>query len=283
MEAFGGKLEKINLQKFLFLTCEKQKDPDYEFIPYLYGCFSHTAKADLTTMVQKGYLEEDDTSYSKKEKQNYLPLLDDEDKSLVKQTYLLYNRMDSAKLMKHTYINFPYYAINSTVAKRLLNGDQLEKVNKSRPKFSNKTLYTIGYEGFSLEAYLNKLIQHDVKVLVDVRNNPLSRKFGFSKSQLQRYCEGLNIEYIHFPDVGIKAEHRQELNSQADYDRLFDSYKKTILKKTLNTQETILHLLKEHRRIALTCFEADICQCHRIHLAEAIVQLPDWNYELNHI
>jgi hypothetical protein len=30
----------------------------------------------------------------------------------------------------------------------------------------------------------------------------------------------------------------------------------------------------------LTCFEANICQCHRKHLAEAIIQLPQWKYEL---
>ena len=283
LQVFGGKLEKINLQKFLFLVCKKQKDPDYEFIPYFYGCYSHSAKADLNTMVQKGLLSEDTNSYSKKDKKNYLSLLDDEDKKLVTQTYLLYSKMDSDRLMKHTYINFPYYAINSTVTERLLNKEQLEKVNESRPKFLNTVLYTIGYEGISLEGYLNKLIQHDIKVLIDVRNNPLSQKFGFSKSQLQHYCEGLTIKYIHLPDVGIQAEYRQELNNQADYDKLFDSYKKTTLKKTQNTQEKILFILKEHHRIALTCFEANICQCHRKHLAEAIVKLPDWSYDLKHI
>jgi len=53
------------------------------------------------------------------------------------------------------------------------------------------TLFTIGYEGISLEEYFNRLIKNDVKVLVDVRNNPLSMKFGFSKTQLKRFCEKL--------------------------------------------------------------------------------------------
>ena len=283
LQVFGGKLDKINLQKLLFLVCNKQKEPEYEFIPYLYGCYSHSAKADLNTMVQKGYLTDDESSYSKKDKKNYLSLLDAEDKKLINQAFVLYNKMNSNKLIKHTYINFPYYAINSTVAKSVLNAEQLEKVNTARHSSNKTILYTIGYEGISLEAYLNKLIQYDVKVLVDVRNNPLSQKFGFSKSQLQRYCEGLNIQYVHFSDVGIQSEYRQELNTQSDYEKLFDSYKKKTLTKTLNTQESILHLLQEKQRIALTCFEANICQCHRKHLAEAILKLPGWNYELKHI
>ncbi|UEG49301.1 DUF488 domain-containing protein [Ferruginibacter lapsinanis] len=283
LQVFGGRLDKINLQKLLFLVCNKQKAPAYDFIPYLYGCYSHSAKADLFAMVKRDFLSEDETGYSKKDNKNYLALLNEDDKQLVNQAYSLYNKMNSDGLMKHTYINYPYYAINSTVAERLLTKEQLHKINTVRSTLTNTTLYTIGYEGISLEAYLNKLIQNDIRVLVDVRNNPMSQKFGFSKSQLIRYCEGLNIEYIHFADVGIQSEYRQELKVQSDYDTLFNNYKKKTLPHTVSTQETILTLLQEKQRIALTCFEANICQCHRKHLAEAITQLPNWHYELKHI
>ena len=283
LQVFGGRLEKINLQKLLFIVCKKQKEPEYDFIPYMYGCYSHSAKADLFAMVKKDYLTEDDTSYSKKDSKNYLALLNDEDRKLVNQTYILYNKMDSEGLMKHTYTNFPYYAINSTTAKRLLDKEQLDKVDNFRPSLIETTLYTIGYEGISLEAYLNKLIKHDIRALVDVRNNPMSQKFGFSKNQLIRYCESLNIEYIHFADVGVQSEYRQELKEQSDYDNLFENYKRITIPTTITTQEKILVLLKGKKRIALTCFEANICQCHRKPLAEAITQLPKWNYELKHI
>ncbi len=283
LQVFEGRLEKIKLQKLLFLVCQKQKEPEYDFIPYLYGCYSHSAKADLFTMVKKDFLTEDETSYSKKDQLNYLALLDEEDKMLVNQAYVLYNKMDGDALMKHTYTNFPYYAINSIIAERLLDSDQLIRINTFRPALAATTLYTIGYQGISLEAYLNKLIKHDIKVLVDVRNNALSQKFGFSKSQLIRYCEGLHIEYIHFGEVGIESEYRQELKSQTDYDNLFNTYKAKTLPKSVATQQKILKLLIEKKRIALTCFEANICQCHRKHLAEAIINLPEWNYELKHI
>lgn len=283
LQIFGGRLEKINLQKLLFLVCQKQKKPEYNFIPYLYGCYSHSAKADLHTMVQKGLLTEDNSGYSKIDCKNYLALLDKEDIKLINQAHVLYSKMDGDCLIKYTYTNFPYYAIKSTIAEKFLTKEQLDKVNTYRTTFTNTTLYTIGYEGISLEAYLNKLVKNDIKLLVDVRNNPMSQKFGFSKSQLIRYCEGLNIEYIHFADVGIESQYRQELKEQTDYDNLFDNYKKSTLPKSILTQKKILALLKEKSRIALTCFEANICQCHRKHLAEAITKLPEWNYELKHI
>ena len=55
------------------------------------------------------------------------------------------------------------------------------------------------------------------------------------------------------------------------------------LTKTQATQQQILSLLIQHKRIALTCFEANICQCHRKHLAEAITSLPNFNYVVKHI
>jgi uncharacterized protein (DUF488 family) len=108
-------------------------------------------------------------------------------------------------------------------------------------------------------------------------------KYGFGKSLLKRFCENSGIQYVHFPEVGIQSEQRQELNTQADYNRLFADYKITCLTKTQAAQNAILNLLKKHQRIALTCFEANICQCHRKHLAEAITQLPGFVYELKHI
>lgn len=283
LQVFGGRLMKINLQKLLFLVTDRQAKPEYEFIPYRFGSYSYSANADLTTMVKQGLLKEDETNFTKIGNKNYLSLLNDADKRIVNQIFILFRNHDTDALMKHNYINYPFYAINSETAPRLLTKLQLKKVNDSRPVDDRTILFTIGYEGISLEAYLNKLLKNDVKVLVDVRNNPLSQKYGFSKSRLQRYCNSLNIEYIHFAEVGIQSEFRRELKNQANYDMLFNSYREKTLSKTLTTQERIFTLLIEKQRIALTCFEANICQCHRKHLAEAITRLPGWDYELKHI
>lgn len=283
LELFGGELEKIRLQKLLFLFTQKQVKPEYEFVPYKYGCYSYSANADLATMASKKFLFETDNSFIKNDKVDYLKLLKTEDRVILRNVKTLYGNMNSDALMRHTYTNFPYWAINSVKADSILTPAELDNVKKQMSHLNKTILFTIGYEGSSLEGYLNRLIKNNVKVLIDVRNNPLSMKFGFSKGLLKRYCENLNISYVHIPEVGIMSDQRQELNTQADYDALFKTYRRINLPDTVRFQEHILGLLKQHQRVALTCFEADICQCHRKPLAEAIENLPGFDYEIKHI
>lgn len=283
MQLFDGQIDKISLQKLLFLFTQRQPKAEYDFIPYRYGCYSYSANADLTAMVKKGMLLETTTHFTSTESIDYLKAIKESDKKIMIEIKAHYGKMNANALMKHTYLNFPYWAINSVKANDILTSEQLDKINTSRPKIKDTILFTIGYEGISLEAYLNRLIKNDVKVLVDVRNNPLSMKYGFSKSLLKRFCNSLGVEYMHFPEVGIQSEQRQELNTQSDYDKLFEVYRQNNLTKTISSQEKILDLLKEHKRIALTCFEANICQCHRKHLAESIENLPDFKYAVKHI
>lgn len=283
LQIFEGQLDKIRLQKLLFLFTKRQEKAEYDFIPYKFGCYSYSANADLTTMVNKGMLSETETHFKSSETTDYLKILKENDRKQLHEVKALYGKMNANALMKHTYINFPYWATKSIKAQSILSEEELEKVTKCQPGSNETVLFTIGYEGISLEEYLNRLLKNDVKVLVDVRNNPLSMKYGFSKSQLKRYCESLGIQYMHFPEVGIQSEHRQELNTQSDYDNLFAVYRKNNLTKTKNSQNEIFKLLKQYNRIALTCFEANICQCHRKHLAEAIEKLPNFNYEVKHI
>ena len=283
LQLFAGQLDKIRLQKLLFLFTNKQGKAEYDFIPYNFGCYSYSANADMTAMVTRGFLNEDEKTFEKKDKTDYLKQLKPADLKLLQEVKTNYGKMSANALIKHTYINFPFYAIKSEVAENILSKDDLEKVTKAKPKGNKTVLFTIGYEGISLEEYLVRLLKNDVKVLVDVRNNPLSMKYGFSKSQLKKYCGSLGIDYVHIPEVGIQGDQRQELNTQSDYDKLFAVYRKNNLTQTTTQQQQILNLLKQHKRIALTCFEANICQCHRKHLAEAIEHLPGFDYEVKHI
>lgn len=283
LQAFEGQLPKISLQKLLFLFSTRQTKTDYDFVPYKYGCYSFSANADLVAMVRHGQLLEDQSSFTKIDPVDYVKKLNETDKKILIEIKNTYGKMTTNSLMKLTYLNYQYYAINSIKAKEILNDEQYEKVLNAKPVNKEIILYTIGYEGISLEEYLNRLIKNDVKVLVDVRSNALSMKFGFSKTQLKTFCGSLNIEYIHIPEVGIQSELRQELKTQMDYDNLFDIYKRQNLKKTTIHQQKIINLLKDKKRIALTCFEANICQCHRRHLAEAILNHPEWSFVLKHI
>jgi uncharacterized protein (DUF488 family) len=283
LQLFEGKLEKIRLQKLLFLYSQQQLKPEYEFIPYRFGCFSYSANADMTAMVKRQMLQEDEKHFIKSDTIDYLKLLKVEDAALLQKVKENYGTLNANALMKLTYIEYPFYATRSEVAVNILNKTEMKEVVASLPVINDTILFTIGYEGISLENYLVRLLKNDVKILVDVRRNPLSMKYGFNKNQLIKYCGSIGIDYIHLPDVGIHSVDRQKLDTQADYDVLFEQYRKTGLKETQATQQVILDLLKKNKRIALTCFEANICQCHRKHLSEAITLLPGWQFTLKHI
>ena len=219
----------------------------------------------------------------KKDLNKYYPTLKKKDQ--LRLNYLKSNFSDYSPedLIKYTYRKYPYYAIKSTIAEALLTEEELKQVHLQLPDSKLKALYTIGYEGISQENYLNRLIQNDIKVLCDVRRNPLSMKYGFSKNKLRKACEGLGIEYVHIPEVGIVRSKRKELNTQKDYDILFEDYNNTLSEsKPTEGVEKIKTLLFANDRIAITCFEADIHQCHRKHLAINMLKNSS-EFELIHI
>jgi len=47
--------------------------------------------------------------------------------------------------------------------------------------------YTIGYQSKSIDDLISQLKSHDISTLVDVREIPISRKKGFSKTVFSEY------------------------------------------------------------------------------------------------
>ena len=133
-------------------------------------------------------------------------------------------------------------------------------------------MVTIGYEGKTLEGYLNQLLADGVTLLCDVRRNPISRKYGFSKGTLSDACDGVGVRYEHLPELGIASEQRQDLKTQADYEALFAAYERWDLPKQKAVVERIAGWIREGHRVALTCFEALPEQCHRHCVAEAVAE-----------
>lgn len=283
LQVFDNQLDKISLQKLLFLLTRVQEKKSYHFVPYKFGCFSFQANADLSTLAKYELVEPSMKYWKKTDNKDYIEELNTKDKAALRFIKNQYGNLNKDELIALTYRQYPFFAINSTIASSVLNNEELNKVKNQKPSKNTTVLFTIGYEGISLEQYINKLIVNDIKVLCDVRKNSYSMKYGFSKSQLKKACEGVGIEYVHIPEVGIESDKREELNSQSDYDKLFDYYKSDVLVRETTKQLEIFSILKSKKRIALTCFEANINHCHRKHLAESISSLNGFTYELKHI
>ena len=108
-------------------------------------------------------------------------------------------------------------------------------------------------------------------------------KYGFSKAILQKACEGVGIKYIHIPALGIESENRKALNTQEDYDRLFEAYEQTSLKQNWDALLYVRSVLDKEKRVCLTCFEKDPRQCHRTRVAKALMGLSNAAYDFQEI
>jgi uncharacterized protein (DUF488 family) len=127
-------------------------------------------------------------------------------------------------------------------------------------KLSKPTVYTVGYEGRTVEQFLSTLRNAGVTRVIDVRELPLSRKKGFSKSPMKAALEAQGIEYIHLRDAG--NPYRDKRN---DIKLCLALYR-----KHLNETPEVIELLKEHlegQTVALLCVESEPQHCHRSILA----------------
>lgn len=273
LRSLGGSLGPLDFQKLLFLYCrEVEPSPSYEFIPYKFGAFSFTSYADRRKLIERGYLENDERTWK------LTPLGKSTADSAIQASpklapfALRHREMRGDALVAETYRRYPYYATRSEIAERVLQGDTvaLEKIEAARFPSRPAGISTLGYEGRSLESYLNRLLEGSVTLLCDVRRNPLSRKYGFSKTTLAKGCEGVGIRYQHLPELGIASDERKGLDTQADYDALFERYERESLPKQTGALARIHAWVDEGERVALTCFERLPSQCHRHCVAEAL-------------
>ena len=196
----------MDFQRLLFLSQQETECPYYDFVPYHYGCYSFQAQSDIELLESRGWLQTVGNEIQLLEKSATSMACDE----LARASHFAKKHKDyrGIKLVRYVYGHYPHYAIHSKMAKNILDNHSYEAVIQTGKKLKSnaKELFTIGYEGLSFEKYINQLICHDVRLLCDVRNNPLSRKFGFSKGMLSHLLPKLGIEYIHIPELGIVSE-----------------------------------------------------------------------------
>lgn len=257
-----------DLQKLVFLYLKRIKCDYYSFIPYKYGAYSFQLAQDVEVLEDSGYLS---TAYQK------ISAKLNSSESYKVDTQAI-DTLRGGALIRKAYDEYPYYAINSKIAKKFMSQHSLQKIQNVRNelKREEQVFYTIGYEGKTVEDFFNILIRKDVTVLCDVRKNPISRKFGFSKNKLKHIAEAIGIKYIHIPELGIESEKRKDLQTSIDYDNLFTYYKKTLLTRQDELKQ-VYNIFITNNRIALMCYEQDSRFCHRKQIVNYIVE----HYKVN--
>lgn len=249
-----------DLQKLIFLHTTSGYSSYYDFIPYKYGPYSFQLAEDITILRKNGFLVRKDAHIYAHDSQ-------------VNENIVNIDIKRGDSLIKKVYRNYPYYAINSEIVDRLFSSPELEEIKNGKNKLKQTTqmLFTIGYEGKTIESFINQLIKNDIRVLCDVRKNPISRKFGFSKNKIQHILNTIGIEYVHIPELGIESQKRSSLESISDYKQLFQEYRLSLSQRK-DYLDYVYFLLSNNVRIALMCYEKDPQMCHR-HVIKDYIKL----------
>ncbi len=143
-------------------------------------------------------------------------------------------------------------------------------------------LYTIGYEGLNEKSFLAWLNRYNISIVADVRQIPLSRKKGFSKTALNKILSKHNINYINFQSLGTTKEMRKELKKTGNYKKILSKFRRTLNEKTQDLDE-IHTLLDDGKNVTLLCFERDPQMCHRRIVAEEIKKRDGNGLKVKHI
>ncbi|MEI6720688.1 MAG: DUF488 domain-containing protein [Betaproteobacteria bacterium] len=128
---------------------------------------------------------------------------------------------------------------------------------------------TIGYEGAALADFLATLKAAGVDQLLDIRELPISRRKGFSKSALSAALAAAGIAYAHERALGSPRDLRNRLREDGDLVRFFADFR-----EYLTTQRPLLESLGHSLSgtVALLCYERNHRECHRSVVAAALAR-----------
>jgi uncharacterized protein (DUF488 family) len=140
---------------------------------------------------------------------------------------------------------------------------------------------TIGYEGLTLDVFFDALKTARVEVIVDVRQMPLSRKKGFSKNSLREAACLQGIEYIHLVEFGCPKAIRNTYKENGDWSAYTRDYLTHL--KTLDDPLEKLTGLSNQKRCCLLCYEADPQTCHRLFVAERVIEMSLPPSQITHL
>lgn len=266
------------LVKLAFLLSEetqvRAKLPFYEFVPYKYGPFSFSLYRELSALERNGYVARrgdriclsEETIHQSAQKKSEL---DPDVRHAVDEVIAKYSNLSQKDLLKSVYSRYPWFASKSDL-------DDLKPPLGVRCSAARHAVYTTGYERKTPDGFFNALLKAGIEVLIDVRSNPVSRKYGFAKKSLRDIAEKLGFSYLHKPRFGIPSEMRVGLHDFDSYQHLMARYETEILPSLSDDVERLASMM-ESRPSILMCMEKDVRCCHRSRLANAVSrvnQLP---------
>jgi hypothetical protein len=139
-----------------------------------------------------------------------------------------------------------------------------------------RKLFTVGYEGSKPADLFTRLQSNGVALLIDVRDVPISRKPGFSKTALAHGLDEVGIRYLHLKGLGDPKPGRTAAREGrfSDFRRIFTAHMMT----TAAQQALAEAVTAASKSVAcLLCFEQDHTNCHRCIVADSMARSGKFN------
>jgi uncharacterized protein (DUF488 family) len=267
----GKTLSTTQLFKLVFLLAEETflgKDQAfYEFLPHKYGPYSFALNRELEALVSQGYITEqrlgstDLYAISAMGEKEQREVESDTTRS-VRFIYEKYGNVEIQSLLQDIYSRYPWFSTRSEL-KNLVSEDA------PKQKVAPPAIYTMGYEDRSIDGFFDRLLRAGIHVILDVRANPISRKYGFAKKSMSAISGKLGISYEHWPQLGISSEKRQGVETAAEFRQLFGYYDRVILPQAKDDVNRMADQI-QHSPSVLVCMEREAHDCHRSRLANVL-------------
>ena len=143
------------------------------------------------------------------------------------------------------------------------------------------TVWTVGHSTRSGEEFSEILLAHEIKVLVDVRSFPGSRRFPqFNRETLAVSLASVGIEYRHEPRLGGRRKPRADSHNTAWKNASFRAYADHMESEEFRRGVEELLEVAGRERTAVMCAEAVWWRCHRSLIAD---YLKAEGYQVIHI
>lgn len=120
----------------------------------------------------------------------------------------------------------------------------------------------------SLDCFVSKLTSNRIEQVIDVRELPLSRKPGFSKSALESSLRKAGVLYFHMGELGTPKKLRDDLRSGGSELAFFERYRNHLDRRQRSFD--MLRGLAAIRLTAIMCYEKSFENCHRKVIAERL-------------
>ncbi len=131
-----------------------------------------------------------------------------------------------------------------------------------------QTIYTIGYQGKSLETFITQLRQASVDAVIDIRLRNTSHLAGYTKRDTLEFLlrKGFGIGYEHRPELAPTPEILDAYQADGDWDAYIVGF--LPLLDARQAEALGRELLSRYRAPCLLCAEPTATQCHRRLVAE---------------